>query len=289
MNGAAKDKHSLEFVDKYQSEYKLEDGDTLTPLVLQKYILVAFAHRQQRPRSDLPSFIVLDFALSDEEVQEKLDAISEKHEYNIFSVRTHQLMVICESISKQQNEEYNKKILETRISQHIENQDHRNQRFISRINMNKSSEDQLPDPISVEEEQKLRAVDLPDLENPDPSGIEMAERQECNFCVLILLDLCSNEPKEPAVSFLACFSTLEQAESYSKHVASHQYPLCDIYVVQTKKWVSPYCIDKEKIRESYRNSRLDEIMRNRKEEQQKCDTLLRENKATVKEISLDNQ
>ena len=101
------------------------------------------------------------------------------------------------------------------------------------------------------------------------------------FAVVIFLDLPQEEVKEPAISVLGLFPNESSAESYCKHVGSHQYPLCDLYIIDTDKWVSPYVMDKEQMKEIYRNSRLDEIMLNRKNEQKLCANLEQKNNATV--------
>jgi hypothetical protein len=265
----------------------LKDGENMEPLVLQKFVYIQLANKKQNIQSDQPAFKILGAAANDSDLQ---GFSAKERSQDIFKIPTHTLFPICKSRTKQLNAEYTKDVIQKRVETHMENKRKKDHCFYSRVY--KSTDQNIDDLVKVAS--KIRNY------SNRYSELVQEDVEEYKYAAVVVLDLGKQEVTmmdnsivstlfkrdttlEPVMSVLALFVDMNRAESYCKHTASHQYPFCDVYIVEAKQWCSPYVMNKESMTEVYRNSRLDEIMTVRKEEMEK----VREFEG-INEIIVDN-
>lgn len=93
---------------------------------------------------------------------------------------------------------------------------------------------------------------------------------------------------EPAVLFIDCFDTVNDAQTYIKDVLSRYIRLVHMDIVDMYEWVYPETMDPEKLEstaEMWRNDEQNRIMRNHKDEKSKIDKYEDEVVAPVPELA----
>jgi hypothetical protein len=285
---------NIEIDDSFKNEFKLKEGDNVHPLVVQEYVYIKLANTLQNIQYDLPSFCILGAFTSESEGRYILEHQLQCNQ-DIFKIRMHTLFPICVDKINQVDAICTHQVINTKVNMHMDNKRKKDHSFYSRIYKCATSD-------TIDKQINKTQVDGQDRSTYNLSEIQQLDKvvyspqnvKKYEFAVMTLLDTdvvtielnesvqkdTSNpHKKEPVISILALFENIDSAETYCKHTASHQYPLCDIYIVDTNKWCSPYVMDTEAIREVYRNSRLDDIMTMRKEELLKVDAFERSNVA----------
>ena len=306
---------NIEISDQFKNDFKLKEGENPLPLMLQEFVFLKLANKEQNIQYELPAFNILAACSSNDQTESSIISKFKESQENqdVFKIRTHTLFPICLSRSRQIDDTYSKTVVNKKISVHMDNKRKKDQCFYNRVY--KSDIDKTVDgEISASSSVSSVSSVSPCTPTPPSTPTNVAPlpsttpTNNLNFAVVVILDLGSteikmessniisnllkrDEVKEPVMSVLALFENQDQAESYCKHTASHQYPFCDVFIVETKKWCSPYVMNKDGIKEIYRNSRLDEIMSVRKEELEKVEAFEREQQLMgneVNEIVIDN-
>lgn len=297
---------NLEISDSIKNEFKLNEGENNLPLKVQEFVFIKLANKKQNIKYELPCFNIISAFNDDQQAQQFLKIQDQEFKENdVFRMNTHTLFPICLSRNHQLNIKYSQDIINKKVVQHMDNKRKKDHCFYSRVY--KSTDTKSIDDLVEKNflKSKVSSTNEMTLEN---INLLPNSNDTFKYAVVVVLDLGTheikmenksiisnifkrNEVKEPVMSVLALFSNLESAESYCKHTASHQYPFCDIFIVETNKWCSPYIMNKEGLKEIYRNSRLDEIMTVRKEEMEKANEFERKQKEAgieVNEIVIDN-
>ena len=254
--------------DKLKTDFVLPQGEIPTPLIVQKYALINIANTHSVPKCHVPSLRVVDASNSEDALRTQCDALTPLlPDCNFYVIPTHQLFILAEDSTRQTDDSVVRPIIDKHVAQHMKKHKERDEVFNKRIRREIDDAD-LPQPSSASVSSPKTQPERSDHVKEVPAGVSALK-----FVVLGVVDSDPEHANEPCLSIFALFETLAEAEFYSKHTASHQYPLLNIYIVQSQKWVSPEKIDFTLLKEVHRNTTVDDIFVTKREEDAKIKEL----------------
>ena len=268
--------------------------------VSQKWLVVNFAHRDQRPKKDRPS---LRFLGVFENAQDADDYIKEAAPQlvgcNMWKVELGKWLIVCKNMARQQDPEYTTNKIEHMKQLYAFDKVRRDADF----NKNKEEQKQGAKDLSVDTKRleaagkrkkklssRLRALRakakgsgnprqderLNDVSTPGTSDVptHLLRRKQDYVAVSWMRDITkvvnqgSDDP-EPCCIVWRVFATYDMATEWVRGMGSRYIRDYDLEIVDNYEWLFPEDVDRDKIQEAYRNPEQNRIMLQRKAEADK--------------------
>lgn len=268
-------------LQKMKTSFELPSGTVALPLQndAHRFIFVHIAHQSHRPISIYPAIRILGAFSTEDEVKDWIKQYyGTDQSCSSWLTVSHQLLVLCESTSKQLNQKYFQDHMKTLLSFHENLQNKSQTDFDENVENRKigktgcslyAKDNKL--------KQKHNQTELKQFKNKIknlPSTTQLSQSVRVNgqnFAVIIILRdlrqlvLEKKTVAEPGIAILDVFSELDDALHYAKYTASKHYSTCSIDVVDMYQWIFPENVDTDAIPEMYGNEQLNDIMVGRKD------------------------
>lgn len=266
----------------------------------QRFLVVNFAHRDQRPKKDRPALRILGAFESEAEADDYIrTAAPLLVGCNMWKLETMRWFMVCKNMMRQQDSSYTLSKIDVLKSLFLADKARRDKEF---ADMRAAKQQGKTDQSLEKQKQKgkeqrqkklssrLKALQAkaretkgmrsdPTINETTTAGTNgvppsLIQRKQ-DYCVVSWMrDVtkpaiqCSDDP-EPACIVWRLFPTYELAKEWMQGMGSQRIRDFDMEVVDTYEWLFPEDVDREKMQEMYRHSEQNKVMLQRKAEADK--------------------